>query len=180
MTQFAHPTDQAQIPVRARVPLSPGEKGCDETIEIMTAVAHHDADAQELVKQTAQAIMREKETAEGRLFALYDFLRGHVQFLADAQDREQVRRPYYMLGQIKEHGYTRGDCDDLATLAVALLRAMNLPAYFVVMSLREERDFHHVFYASRLPNGPIVPFDPQEKYAPGVWPPAAKRKVYPA
>lgn len=95
--------------------------------------------------------------------AVYDFLRGSVVFKRDALALEHVRHPDQLASEIEATGRTAGDCDDVATLGAALLRALGVRPALVVASVRPGGAFHHVLFAGEV-GGRWVLLDPQEGY----------------
>jgi transglutaminase-like putative cysteine protease len=166
-----------------RFPLSSGQVGTDETIAVMRAVAIDAAESGRLTAATARRIRDDNQSAWMRMKDVYAFLHASVIYADDAEGVEQIRTPERMLLDMQnaKDGKARGDCDDRATLGAALLLAMGLPAYFIVVTSSPLRQWHHVFYGSALPDVPdrVIPFDPQENIPPGIWPAHHDRKAYP-
>lgn len=57
---------------------------------------------------------------------------------------EVLRTPDFMLQSLESRGYFDGDCDDISTLAAALLIRLGYPARFVAIRY-DGPDFKHVF-----------------------------------
>lgn len=165
-----------------KVQLSRGEKGTDETIAIMTALSHDAAMNSPMVQDLARRLKQDNDSEWNVLKDLYRFLHERVVFSPDRDGAEEIRHPESMLRAIQKEGNVYADCDDRATLAVAILGAMPLPAFFIVMSGAADRGFHHVYYGSSLSVMPerLIPFDPQANTPPGEHTPAFRRKVYKA
>lgn len=163
-----------------KLSLSRGEAGTDETIAVMTAVAHDAAENSRRVQDLARRIIDDNDTEWLRIKDLYTFLRDRFVFEPDRPGVEEIRKPDSLLRVIEETGEVRADCDDRATLGAAILRAMKLPAFFIVMSRSQTRGYHHVYYGSALSVLPdrVIPCDPQAATPCGDWTPAARQKVY--
>lgn len=164
----------------ARFTLATGERGTDQTIAAMTATAHDAAENSQNVLELAARIREQEETDWLRIKALYNFLAERVEFFPDRPGVEEIRHPEAMLRAIERSGTVAADCDDRATLGVAVLRAMRLPAFFVVMAREPLRGFHHVYYAAAVTELPtvLIPCDPQAGTPCGAWTPDARRKIY--
>lgn len=156
---------------------SPGEAGISEMLAVMAGLVKT-ANLRGIVDRIAGAISRDAAASGGdQLVGVYDFLRRHIVFKTDPWGTDQVTAPDTMLTRIAAAGRTSGDCDDVATLGAALVRALGHQPVFLVMGRPELRDaagrvkLVHVFYGARV-NGAIIPFDPQERIPPGQYPPA--------
>lgn len=91
------------------------------------------------------------------------YLRFHWVIVPDPVGLEFVRAPELQL-QIAERsgGRLRGDCDDAATLAAAVLYEMGWPCYLVALRPPHSSEFAHVFcqvqgYNGKLDIDPIMP-----------------------
>ena len=154
-----------------------GERGTSEMLAVMAALVKS-SNLRGIVDRVAGAIARDAKAAGVTALAgVYDFLRAHLDFKPDPFGTDQVTAPDTLLQRIAENGRTSGDCDDVATLGASLIRAMGFEPVFLVMGKPGDLDpatgrlkLKHVFYGARV-RGTIVPFDPQERIPPGVWPP---------
>lgn len=149
------------IDAAASTKLPRGDEGVDRTIAAMIALAHEGA-TDPLVRSYAAAIQAH---GPGRVYELYDWLRRRFAFRRDIRGVEHVREPRVLLMQAPR---MQGDCDDLATLAAALLLAMGERPVFIVMARRAGGNFEHVFYGI-IRDRKVIPFDPQERIPPGHW-----------
>jgi len=89
-------------------------------------------------------------------YTLDYWLRAVWTVVPDPPDAEFVMSPAVLIGC----QFFAGDCDDAATLAASLLRAMRIPCQFVAIRTMREADFSHVFCrvpSHRLDIDPIVP-----------------------
>jgi hypothetical protein len=149
-----------------REPLPPGDAGVARTLAVMGRVARWAAAFPEV--RGVALILRDPE-------ALYEFLRERVVFQKDPSGLERVRNPIKLLGEIGANGRASGDCDDLATLAASIVFAMRLRPAFIVMGRFTGGRFEHVYYGV-MDGGRVVPFDPQQRTAPGRFTPGAARQ----
>jgi transglutaminase-like putative cysteine protease len=74
------------------------------------------------------------------------FLRDH--FVYQAESFEIIRTPQFMLDEWLQRGWFSGDCDDVSTLAAALLICSGYPAKFVAIRYSHPSEFEHVFVES--------------------------------
>jgi transglutaminase-like putative cysteine protease len=90
----------------------------------------------------------------GELRAMFEFVRDRVRFTRDPVDVETLQVPRRTL-EVRA-----GDCDDKATLLVALLRAIGNPAdlrYRVIGT--SSTQFSHVYVVAKI-GGQLVAMDP--------------------
>lgn len=92
---------------------------------------------------------------------VYQFVRKSVVFKRDTPGVEILRHPEQMLLEIVANGQTTGDCDESATLGVALLLAAGIRAAFITIGRDVDGPFSHVLYAARV-NAGWVPIDSQQ------------------
>jgi len=155
--------------------LSDGDRGIQETVAGMQGVVR---DA--LARGEIQALYSRRRS-DAREWAMYveSWLRKVMQFQDDPDPYELLQTPSLMLKEIADGGVARGDCDDVAMFGATLLSLAGLRAVFIVvgrMPRMQGGRFEHVYYGYLIdPAGPIVeenvvPFDPQERMEPGVWP----------
>lgn len=116
--------------------------------------------------------------------ALYKFLGDSFQFTKDRAGLEYVRTPADMLAALDGRGKIAGDCDDMATLAAAVLASVGfLPVLVTVGRLKPGR-FEHIFTAVRLrPGAPLeraslYALDAQERSGQGIFPNVPRVKLW--
>jgi len=109
----------------------------------------------------------EPTDARCRLLRIAAFLRRRLRFVPDPVGVEAIGAPSFHLLKIREEGVSAGDCDDAATLAGALARAVGAPVRLVLASFRPDGRFHHV-WAEGNASGWWVDMDPfrSERTAP--------------
>lgn len=74
-----------------------------------------------------------------------ELLASCVRFEHDPPGLEYVRHPERMLQEIRMHGETAGDCDDIAVLGAALGYAAGLPPRFVTVATHVLGPYVHVW-----------------------------------
>lgn len=80
-----------------------------------------------------------------QLATLRAWLAAHFRFLRDPFGVEYLQAPAYQLARIHRDGVTRGDCDDAAILAGALLKTAGFPARFVALGFFPRKVYSHVY-----------------------------------
>jgi len=137
-----------------------GDRGTAETLKLMRQLAEQGSKDM-AVRDTAIYVVGQA-AAPGhdpiaQLAALFRFVRDRVLFIGDVYRVETLQTPAKTL----EVG--AGDCDDRATLLVALARSIGIPADFrfrvIAANPRNPRSFSHVYVVARLA-GRDIPLDP--------------------
>ena len=72
---------------------------------------------------------------------------------------EIVRTPAFMMADLEEFGYLEGDCDDIATLAAAMTKSLDIPTRLTAMQSEPDGEFDHVFSEARI-GIHWIPIDP--------------------
>lgn len=91
--------------------------------------------------------------ALGSLNGVDQFIRANYRYRDERE--EIVREPEWMMNDLSRIGYMEGDCDDVATLYAAFIKALGYPARFVAIRYNPaQSEFEHVF---------------TQAYAGGVW-----------
>ncbi len=91
---------------------------------------------------------------------LDSWLRTHYRYRRE--EKEIIRTPEFMLTDLEQQGYAEGDCDDVATLACALCRAVGIPSRLTAIASTYDnpnREFDHVF-CECLNGNVYLPIDP--------------------
>lgn len=139
--------------------LPPGDAGVNKTLALMRRLV--EAGAKDLtVREAAIDAIRaagvDGHDKTGQLEALFRFVRDRIYFVGDVSGVETLQSPRYTL-QIGA-----GDCDDRATLLVALARSVGLRAAFsfkVIAAKPGTRAFSHVYVVADI-DGRKVAMDP--------------------
>lgn len=144
--------------------LPDGDAGVTQTLWAMKACADDAVESGGPVLRIAQRIAAQAgRKASDQLRAVYDWFRDHVVFKRDALALEHVRHPDQLALEVEVDGTTAGDCDDVATLGAALVRALGIRPALVLASVKPNGAFHHVLFAAEL-GGRWVYLDPQEGF----------------
>ena len=140
--------------------LSGGDRGTGETLGLMRKLAV--AGAKDMtVRDTAIHVIAQANAQPhdlaGQLRALFAFVRDRVMFVRDVLNVETLQSP------AKTLAVGAGDCDDRATLLVALARSIGIPAEFkfrvIAANPRNPASFSHVYVIARL-GGREIAMDP--------------------
>lgn len=131
----------------------------------------------------ARDIREESEAATAAEFAreLYRWLQAAIEFERDPADTELVRHPADMLAAWKREGVAYGDCDDMATLAAAIIAAAGFRPVVVTVGRNKPGRFEHIFAGVRigaLTRDGIFPIDAQENTGAGKWPAVPRVKLW--
>jgi transglutaminase-like putative cysteine protease len=147
-----------------------GDAGNMHTVARMAATAKA-ASTTGIVRAVASAIVGQQPNRDhvAALCGLDQFLRSSIRFKADTLGAEVLVNPEALLHEIGMNGSTACDCDDVATLAAAIIRAMGHQPHFVLYRKRPGGTFTHVAYAASVRGSRPIPFDPQEGVKPGTW-----------
>lgn len=135
-------------------------------------------------RRVAARLRGRNEAANAVEFAreLYDWLVASVEFFPDPRNVELVRHPSEMLSQIETTGNAEGDCDDLATLAAAIIAAAGFRPVVVTVGRRKSGRFEHIFAGVRIGAGldreSVYALDSQERTGAGKFPPVPRVKLW--
>jgi hypothetical protein len=122
------------------------------------------------------------QTLRARAESVFVALQRWQRFRPDPKRVERVNTPAKTIADIEANGgylngRFEGDCDDVAMLGIALLRALGLSPVLCVTGPvpRRAYRFSHILFGYRFAAGPLGPqtvalMDPQEKRAIGHWP----------
>jgi transglutaminase-like putative cysteine protease len=131
--------------------LPPGVRGTRRTLGMMRELAARGS-KEPTVREAAITAVRgagvRPHDLVGQLRTLYQFVRDRIYFIRDIHQVETLQSPRYTL-QVGA-----GDCDDRATLLVALARSIGIPADFnfrvIGADRRHPSRFSHVYVTARL------------------------------
>lgn len=149
--------------------LPPGERGTRATLELMRRLA--DAGSRDVrVREQAIGIVRRARVAahdfDGELKAVFEWVRDRVRYTRDPAGVEALQAPHRTLALLA------GDCDDMAMLLVALLRAIGHRAQLAFRAIgtdrRNPRRLSHVYVVARE-SGREVALDPTVPGTPLGW-----------
>lgn len=149
--------------------LPPGERGTRATLELMRQLA--DAGSREMrVREQAIGIVRRARVQphdfDGELRALFAWVRDRVRYTRDPAGFEGLQSPARTLT------WLAGDCDDMAVLLVAMLRAIGHRARLSFRAIgtdaRNPAKFSHVYVVARH-GGREVALDPTVPGTPLGW-----------
>lgn len=140
--------------------LSSGDRGTAETLSIMRRFANAGS-RNVTVRDTAIHVVAQEPGAQhnplAQLEALFRFVRDRIAFIGDVRGVETLQTPEKTL----EVG--AGDCDDRATLLVAMARSIGIPAQFdfcvIAANPIRPRAFSHVYVIATI-GGKRIALDP--------------------
>lgn len=147
--------------------LAGGDRGTQQTLEIMRGLAHQGA--RDLpVRTTAIRVIRsagvEPHDHVGEAHALFRFVRDRIHFVNDIAGVETLQ------GARATLSIGAGDCDDKATLLASLLGAVGIRSSFRVIAAnrRSPGRFSHVYTVAHV-GGRDLPLDPTYERTPPGW-----------
>ncbi len=121
-----------------------GDRGARQLVEVMKVEARA-ALRNPLTIHSAEAIIPARANAGTAVDSIRQWIMAKFVFSPDPHGVELLRTPDYLLSQAWGEGTARGDCDDVATLAAALVLASGNPARFQLISLGPGLPLSHVF-----------------------------------
>jgi len=144
------------------------DRGTAQTLKVMTRLVN-DSLLDPNVREYVKGIVKYANPRNNVELAqtINDWLAEHFMFLRDPSGIELLHTPAYTLGQIQKIGYFQADCDDFAILAASMVKAVGMPATFVVLEFPQGRgEFGHVYTIAKV-NQKWYPFDRNVQYPPG-------------
>lgn len=131
-------------------PLQNGDAGTAQTIRVMRRLIDQACSDPEFVRFAVDLVRNVPAYDDfGEVFALYQWVQGHIRYTKDPVTKEKLYPPQELL-KIRA-----GDCDDIAMLLGALAIALGYPARLVTVAANPDfpEDFSHVFTEVEIPAG---------------------------
>jgi hypothetical protein len=150
------------VQVRRSV-LPEGVAGVDATVRKMVEMAHSQWGSKSAkIRALAIDIVKRAGVPDKQYFlemvAIHNWVRDNIRYFRDPIGQETLSYPEETAFNSKG-----GDCDDLSILEIALLGAIGLEAYPVVIGMFPNH-YSHVYVHGKVPAGPrageIIPLDP--------------------
>lgn len=169
-------------------PLASGDSGVLTTIQAMTHLTQTIQSNPLLVRALSDIKQlagtgQYGTTRDVFAIAAFYWLRSKITFCSDPQRIELLRDPLILLNDIYTRGSACVDCDEMAILGVAILRAVGFQTVFITISQRQDLRFQHVYFGfyqtEPSKRGILLPLDPQETDAPGKEVMYTRKRVYP-
>ena len=91
-----------------------------------------------------------------RAAALFAWVQRHMEYTHDHTAVEEVRDPFYLLSAIGREGRAFGDCDDYVSLLGALYVAAGYPVRLVLVSMRPDKEYEHIYLRVQTQDGWIA------------------------
>jgi len=102
--------------------------------------------------------------------AIYDWVKNHVQYIADPTDIEMLTSPIRMVLNYREGLLLAEDCDGHALLVTALLRSVGYDAHVILID-QENDGWSHAYTAIKLQDGSWLNVDTSTSLYPLGWEP---------
>lgn len=129
------------------------------TLQRMALTVNNIVQDPAMVEQAVSIVTgQEPHDYHAQLTVLRNWIDDHTQFVRDPADRELLRRPDYMLEEIRKGGLAFGDCDDIAMLSAALAKCVGFPVHFFAEAYHGG-GFSHVYAVATEPAGEEIDFD---------------------
>lgn len=123
-----------------------GERGVTHMLNLMAATARRAAKDPQ-IRGVAESIINGEQTYTGRARAIFDWIVQNIKYVPDPIYIDAIRSPRELIL------FPSGDCDDLATLAAALLGSIGIQSRVVAVGFgNENAPFSHVFTQALIGN----------------------------
>ena len=94
----------------------------------------------------------------GELQAIHDFVKYNVRYTKDPYGMEYIQTPPLLLRQIEMREQPAGDCDDMTTLSLSMMKSIGYPVATKITSYSPDRKFSHI-YGLVFVNNKWIPTD---------------------
>jgi transglutaminase-like putative cysteine protease len=125
-----YPPAKPQTPVdpvrRTVMPLPQGTAGTALTVGQMRKMILQGSKSSE-IREVAANLAMHHDTDQGRIGAIFDFVKTKMKYVRDPLHQEMVAGADYHMGTMAGLGYARGDCDDHTVLLGAMLESVGYP-----------------------------------------------------
>ncbi len=92
--------------------------------------------------------------------AVYDYVLKNVRYTLDPDGVEYVSSPARIQSSINKMGRAAGDCDDIACIVGAYLKALGHKVRIVLVAFNPKAEFQHVFIETYVKNVGWLTVDP--------------------
>lgn len=162
-----------------RLNIPTGDAGTDVTVDLMARMAMGIYGAQSVkIRQLAIDIVRAAGVRQkdrlGEVRAIHSWVQQRLRYVQDPAWQELLTHAETLAFDAQD-----GDCDDHSILEAALLGAIGIPTRFVVVGMKRDAPFQHV-YSEAMVMKTWVPLDAIMKDKPAGWsvPNPGRRKAY--
>lgn len=150
-------------PKAQSITLMDGLSGNIQTVSFMKKVAKQRA-SHPLVREFALKIIQaygvNNHAYKDEALAIGDFVLNRVRYVRDPRDHELLQDPVMMIEKLEKHGFTQGDCDDMALfIATLLLSTGHNPKFRCVRYHSLDGPYNHIYVVCYERNYP----EPQER-----------------
>ncbi len=99
----------------------------------------------------------------GEAESIFNFVRDNIRYTKDPSGWEYIQTPLFLLEDIRLYQQGKGerpigDCDDMTTLSLSLLKSIGFPVAIKVVSFRSDGRFSHVYGLVKI-GIDWIPFD---------------------
>lgn len=100
--------------------------------------------------------------------AIGDFVKYNVRYTKDPRGLEYIQTPPVLLQMIERGETPMGDCDDMTTLSLSLLKSIGYPVATKIASYRPDKKYSHI-YGLVFVNNQWLPIDCVKRDMPIGW-----------
>jgi transglutaminase-like putative cysteine protease len=155
---FYHPQELRGTVVR----LADGVAGIFQTLATMCEIKKRaKLDPNMRARVSALLVLTPQRDGWAEIQVIFEYVRDRIRYMSDVVDVETVAEPEQTIR------IGAGDCDDKSLLLATMLEVAGHPAGFVATGYHEPGAFEHVYVATELPDGTLLPLDSTEHVQPG-------------
>lgn len=136
--------------------IADGDTGTAQTVAEMGTLIREGALTPE-VRNVAVTLVGQIDDPLRQLLFLRSWVERNFKFVRDPASGELLHTPQHLMGQVRQHGHARGDCDDAAILAGALACAVGFQVALITVAIGNEKSrgahlpFSHVWASASPP-----------------------------
>lgn len=120
---------------RTVMPLPAGDAGTALTVGQMRKLIVQGSKTPD-VREMAANLAMPHDTDQGKIGAIFDFVKTKMKYVRDPLHQEMVGGTAYHMGSLSSLGYMRGDCDDHTVLLGAMLESVGYPTRITTARMR--------------------------------------------
>ena len=139
-----------------------GDAGTARTVGAMRQLIHQGSKTP-AIREMAANIAMHQSTDQGKIGAIFDFVRTKMKYVRDPLHQEMVAGAPYHMESMGQLGYARGDCDDHTVLLGAMLESVGYPTRITTARIKPGNgSFDHVYLEVNDRTG-WIPLDASNK-----------------
>ena len=129
--------DPTSPPVNTRsvLALPPSHAGTAKTVGAIRQLIRQGSKMPD-VRETAANLTMHHSTDQGKIGAIFDFVKTKMKYVRDPLSQEMVGGAAYHMQTLNGLGYARGDCDDHTVMLGAMLESVGYPTRITTARMR--------------------------------------------